>query len=396
MFKITKLKTWLTACCFLLVVLSQAQTQNPTWSLPSNYLLNLSPIPLPNGSASNQYPNLVYPSTGAFSNPAMTNQNAVGPHNMYSDASGNPLFSVVNGFLYNPHGYLVDTLMDTITTVSYAGSAGLATAYSPGYITKQMALGWSEICVVPVPGNCKQYYVFTAADASFNFYTYERCAYSSGTTGGGYRPYYALLDVSAQTPGAPSGELGKNITNTLGYAGGGHLADLYTSTNTPKTSYRNCSPYTGGIQYACTKLIGGSYRFLFVTNDQEITVYKITNSGITCIRNYDMSTLPSPGNEYFGTIVPGHNIAELECYVDSANNKIKVAIEGQSDGVYNRSGAALAFANFNMTTGWMDTTSFTNVCVNCSSTANGTLIKGVEFSPNGSYVYLINNYNGIA
>ena len=273
--------------------------------------------------------------------------------------------------------------------------------------TRQMAEGWAEICIVPRPGYCKQYYVFTAADATNNFYENVRCGFAGGQQKKeGYKPYYALIDVSGQTPyGAPTGETGLNITNTLGLPGGNpsHIVDLYKSTSTPSNDGGNCSPHTGGIQYACTKLISNSYRLLFVTNDNEVIVYKITNTGITCLYNYDLTQYPSSsGNSYFGTLIPGTNIAELECYVDSTNNIIKVAIEGRSNGTYNTSGVALAFANFYMTTsgsnlaGQMVSGSFTNVYAGCSSCSDmSSRISGVEFSPNGSYVYLVGNYTGI-
>jgi|GEM_PF-4565983 hypothetical protein len=48
-----------------------------------------------------------------------------------------------------------------------------------------------------------------------------------------------------------------------------------------------------------------------------------------------------------------------------------------------------------MSTGLMVSGTYTNVCINCSSTSYTTNIRGVEFSPNGNYVYVVGNYTGI-
>ena len=394
MFKIINLKKSLAVYFILLITnCALAQTGNPLWSLPNQYwpVGNPSTISLPSGGAANQYPNVAYPSSGAYNNWTMLTQDTVGPHNMMADESGKPLFFVTNGMIYNAHGYLIDSLIDTLTAFLNPPGDGFNPQLPGGYSQKQAAMGWAEICIVPKPGNCKQYYVFTAADYSSNYYYYRACDTSEGSlTSEVYAPYYALIDMSLQTPGTPSGagELGKNLIGTSpytgsSYPGGGHIVDLYKSTNTPSdatTGLGSCGAHTGGIQYACTKLIGGTYRFLFVTNDYDIIVYKITSTGITCLSNNNLSELPfSGGSEFSNTATPGSNLAELECYVDSANNLVNVAIEGK--------GVALAMASFNMTTGAM----YTGI-VNCIFYPNSpTYISGLEFSPDGQSLYVMSS-----
>ncbi|MEO8762527.1 MAG: hypothetical protein ABI448_16635 [Bacteroidia bacterium] len=391
------LKKMLAAFCLLLTVnCTLAQTQNPLWSLPPNYWTGTL-YSLPSGTAANQFPNLLNPgfpwvgmTAPAYNNYASQNQDSAGPRNMYADESGNPLFFAANGFMYNAHGFLIDTLADTLTSIGGVGGTWYTdTTYRKK--GRQLAPGWSEICVVPKPGSCKQYYVFTAADNSNNYYfNYGGVAGGSGSANG-YKPYFALIDVSQPNPYAPSGtgELGLNITNTLTYyptgsmtakpmPGGGHIAELYQSTNTqsPFGAPTPKRPAPGGIQYAATKLIGDSCRFLFVTNDAEIIVYKITATGIHFLYNYDLGSLPTSISSMFNASTRGYNLAELECYVDSANSVIKVAVEGNAT----YGGSALAFATFGISTGAL--TSFVNV-------GSYTRISGVEFSPNGNYVYFL-------
>ena len=108
MSKTISLKKMAIAFCLLLSVnLALAQTQNPLWSLPPNYGKNTAGwnlISLPNGAASNQYPNFdsygLSSSIAAFANTQMEYQDInEGAHNMVADANGNPLFFVAEGVL---------------------------------------------------------------------------------------------------------------------------------------------------------------------------------------------------------------------------------------------------------------------------------------------------------
>lgn len=154
----------------------EGQTGNPLFSFPPNYwnpVGSSSVTALPNGSSnSNQYPHLhdpanyywsSYYTSTPYTSWAGVHQDTVGPSNMYADESGNPLFFITNGYLYNAHGYLVDTLADTITFVNTQTNNDPFSVYwysDSSYRVKngrQLALGWSEVCVVPVPDICKLY-----------------------------------------------------------------------------------------------------------------------------------------------------------------------------------------------------------------------------------------------
>ncbi|MEO8761112.1 MAG: hypothetical protein ABI448_09485 [Bacteroidia bacterium] len=283
-------------------------------------------------------------------------------------------------------------MADTLTSIGGVGGTWYSdTAYRKK--GRQLAIGWSDVCIVPKPGNCKQYYVFTSADYSNSYYL----NYGGGLAGAGangYKPFFSLIDMSGTTPGAPYGELGLNITNTLTYIptggstpkplpGGGHIADLYVSTNTTPSGGTGKPFAFGNVQYACTKLISGSYRFLFVTTDIEIIVYKIDATGINFLYNYNLRTLPNAIYSQFTASTLGNSLAELECHVDSIHNTVNVAIGGQ--------GGVVAFASFQMTGTTPPTGSLTGFANAYFGSPAPTKISGLEYSPDGNTLYVMSD-----
>src|ERR1700751_5152168 len=112
--KKTLKKLLLLVCMLLSIQGIVAQTGNPLWNLPSNYWPvgpnPLSSLPSPptgtykyDGSSQGYYDtfddtvaNPPYPSGLAYHS---------GPYNMYKDKSGNPLFFIVGGVVFNSQGY---------------------------------------------------------------------------------------------------------------------------------------------------------------------------------------------------------------------------------------------------------------------------------------------------
>src|ERR1700756_1387231 len=264
MFKITKLKTWLTACCFLLAVITQAQKGNPYWAVPPNYWpAPGTPVALPTNTYSIGGVNTAYQGTTMLDvNPGGY---IYGPNNMYKDASGNLLFSIVSGYVFSKNGYLIDTLISDTMTM-YTGG------HSPITGVRAVIQGYSEACVVPNPSNCSQYYVFTSLPINTNTQGYGGGgAYPPNNCGVNkynfVKPFYTCIDISQRGPYMPSTELGKNLkTGATGQATAG---DLYKVTSTPDLA-GGCHPYSGDIHYASTKVYnkGGvstpPYRLLFV------------------------------------------------------------------------------------------------------------------------------------
>jgi hypothetical protein len=72
-------------------------------------------------------------------------QQAKGSHNAYHNpVTGELLFFIIDGVIYDHEGYIIDDL-----------SANSATG--------QSFLGFAETVIVPDPGNCTRYYIFTSS-----------------------------------------------------------------------------------------------------------------------------------------------------------------------------------------------------------------------------------------
>ena len=74
---------------------AHAQTQNDFWSLPPNYYVN----------SSGSYLSLP---TGPVPGQDYQGQAAMHSHNAMQDANGNLLFFVIDGYVYDKDGYLMD------------------------------------------------------------------------------------------------------------------------------------------------------------------------------------------------------------------------------------------------------------------------------------------------
>lgn len=111
-----------------------AQTQNDFWSLPPNRFINSIGIygPLPQGPIPGQ---------------DYKGEQAQHVHNAMQDANGNLLFFVVDGKVFDKDGYLIDEMYNN----------------SFGYIP-----GGQEICLVPDPGNCQRYYIFSSSQGNYS------------------------------------------------------------------------------------------------------------------------------------------------------------------------------------------------------------------------------------
>lgn len=368
-----KSKVLLSVFFLLIALVNNGQTGNPDWTLPPNY----TPTNPPN--AGNALPTQSAPGyTGWTSISDKQLDNQQGPHNIYMDAGGNPLFFINSGVVFSPRGYLVDTLIDTIT-VNRGGS---------NFVARQIACGWSESCVVPMPGSCSKYYIFSAVDYGSSANSTFKSCYQNGSPHYevSFKPCYAIIDVSQANPNAPggSGELGKIVVPSGSPVHGRKVVDLYSSTSTGSSEVGNsCSPYAADIHFACTKLLNGSFRYLFVKTLDELIVYKIDGTsgtnGITFVQNNDLSFWDTDLDAYNNKV-----LSELEVYDDSVNSKIKVACTMASGS----NGHKLIFANFNRSTGNLITSPAPNIKCFSSCANYLDVITGVEFSPDGNTVFI--------
>ena len=361
--KLTHLKKTIIACCLLFWVnnvLAQT-TQNPLWSFPPKYLpMTGTPISLPTPSGG-------YQGLSSFIDGTPESNLITGPSNMYADENGNPLFFIQGNYIYNSNGYLIDSLYIGLGSGSFDDNVPVD--------------GAAEICIVPRAGHCTQYYIFSA---SYN---------DTATVGtNGYAPYYALIDVAAINPHV-TGQLGANITSSV--------ATLFPSSNVASLFSMVPNDSLGGQSidfqfplYAATKAHSDGSRFLFVVNESYLYIYKLDGStgNLSYVRRYLIETLtPNSGSEALSDFA-NLDFTELEVYEDYANSKYKLAFSGNFNTEY--TGIVTLDLNYSNASYINHSAWLIDVgsCLSCiHSYVSG--IYGIEFSPNGNYLYYTHQPN---
>ena len=395
----------------MLVASSQAQMGNPNWNVAPYSIHNSGTgFNPPTAFTTNSYtwtqsgytvtPGYGYDVNGYPNGTVLTDADGLtqlnGPNNMYPDENGQPLFSIMSGYIFNKGGFLVDTLIDTLTLAAYSGLPETPKA-------RVVIQGYSDVCIVPNPANCQQYYVFTAMPVSAM--TQNGGSYATPNNGpyyninspclkntifryypGWVKPYFTCIDVSQQGPYMPTGQFGKNLKT--GAVGNATAGDLFKLTGSQPAAGNTCgtTPYNMDIHYAATTIINKSgatpYRLVFLLTDQELVTYKVTGTGtygVQWLNTTNIATISSNAGGYnpiFG------NLTELEIYQDHVNNKIKVAFAAPISTGF--SGAnCLVFATYDTSGVYQSSTGSAY-----GSVATGNYINGVEFSPNGNYVFV--------
>lgn len=288
-----------------------AQTQNNVWSLPPNYY-NIATIqPLP---------------TGPIPGQDYQWQQAQHVHNAMQDANGNLLFFVMDGKVFDKDGYLIDEM--------YNNSFGLIP-------------GGQEICIVPDPGNCQRYYIFSSSQGNFA------------------RPFYSILDLSLPNIWTP-GRLGGLV---------------YTNENTFTLS--NMLPsstwFRRRMGYAASKLRPDNSRFIFLHDGiDRIYRLKLTSSGLT----YDNYIINAGGTE------SQEQRSEVEL-IELSNGNYRLACSSTNSNIGNNISHNIFYtdldANGNVIPGTDNLYYFYNTTGNSINKAN---VFGLEFSPDGNYLYI--------
>lgn len=347
----------------LLVTLlaTKMEAQNPTMILAPGFLPTSPPIqPLP--IATGGYDGLV----------------SYGPSNMYAGLDGNPLlFAVVDTttsltaglttIIYNKHGHKIADLCREDITFNDATDV----------------ISNNETVIVPDPGNCERYYVFGTA----NFKDYEQ----PGPTYYDYlyQPYYALIDMSLQTPGAPVGETGQLVTP--GATSTHNIVELYDLV--PNNNY-GLPPLKSSLKLAVTKprVSDGNSRLVFVFNDQYLIIFKVTTTGVQYLQMIEMAVGGSGPYYGVGTASWDNILGEMEIY--ESGNTIKFALPADAGSANGQTDANLSLFDLDISSFPYTVSNIKEVPVSISSPYTYvSQIGGIEFSPNGQYVYFTHEPN---
>ena len=317
-----------------------AQTQNNIWSLPPNYKNGPNILPLPtqlgvNGIGLNYHP---------------SNNNTISEHShaAMQDVNGNLLFFVVDGIVYSKEGYYIGEFENPLINM-YGGAYGNA-----------------EVLIIPNPDNCEQYYiVLTGASAPvINAGHHQNF------------PVYVILDLSQP-----------NINNS---SFKGNLLDLNGNPNIVNTARDlrqglspnwNPNPKHKAVFMAASKLRPDNTRLLFISNGSYIYRYLVDGNGIN-FNSYSYN-LPPDGSginffrsemelyEFDNGGVPNYKIAVP--YNGGSEINILLSELDQNGSVIPSTANKLSYA-------------FSNGAAN---------VKGLEFSPNGRYLYIVKSPNSL-
>ncbi len=227
---------------FNLSMIQLIKSQNQIWSLPPFYLINdginqfYDPLPAPGGqnlAGVDNYDGI----------PASVN------HNAMQDKDGNLLFFVVDGKVYDKKGE------------AYVNNE--MTNYSSAEIYE----GFAETMIVPEPGNCGRYYIFSVIPTGGAGCTGPGCKGNLNLSVG-----YSILDIETEIdpvtlPGLKWG-----------------LDDGFYGISQPIVRYPpqpvGAAQYTQQVNFAATDLNDNNERFIYIFAYAKLTRYKLTSAGL--------------------------------------------------------------------------------------------------------------------
>lgn len=315
--------------------------QNPIWSLPNSYLefgplLFPQPLPAPTSIPGNPNYTSGYDLYDGF--PA---QNT---HNAMADGSNNLLFFVVDGFVYDKHGYLIaDQMIEDVTDPA------------------DQIKGVAEVTIVPDPASCWRYYIFSS---SYGSEANTAC--------------YTHIDFSVQNPHFQIAEArGAPVIGTASTTNSTKLTEIGWPNN------QSGGPGEGNhfyVNYAATGRRADNSHLLFVGSYSNISTIRIDENGVSYEGVFNMTDILDDLPFSTGTIVKR---SELEVF-EMSNGHYKLAVSLHAGP--NNSGV-IAVIEVDEDGNYVAESAVTHYIHQITETSTAPLAKGLEFSANGTYLY---------
>lgn len=305
------------AYCLLSTASLAQSPQSRLWSVPPHQIrfpsLAVSPLPTPALNTGYEY-------QGQFSQFA---------HNVMHDIQGNLLFFIVDGWVYDKQGLAIGEIISPTTRVT----------------------GTTEWLIVPVPGNCKQWYLIGGK-------------YENQTTIGGFpRPYYITLDLSL-----PNSFYGPPVQGDFTSPTAIFLNNGFTGmSNIPGANQKN-----GCLHFAVTPPRPNGERFLYINYwyNGLISRFRITSTGIV----YDNYTIFLPSSAISAVIRAEMELVQLP----GINSHYRLAVPYLSNNIIT---IFVADADFN--TGDLIVGSEKLLALPPQAD-----VHGLEFSADGRFLYV--------
>jgi len=302
----------------IFILIAPLLAQNNIWSLPPNYydVTNASVQLLPSPGAA--WPTI--PSLGYNGLPAQYS------HNAMQDAGGNLLFFIVDDVVYDKTGHFIGGLTDALW-----GAFG----------------GGTETMIVPDPGDCQRYYIFTSKKLKP---TYTILDFNPAIPTVANYPLYC----DANTPGCPNSQTIPMNINLVG------PSNPWNQTVTNQSQH---------VTYAASKVNANNERFIYV--HLRYTTY---------ILKANTSSFLEYAGAFNGVSIAYSDRGEMEL-VELPNDEQRIAysyykVDQKTSGFW-----------------YMDIDPLTGLPI--AGTDNFyeyddefAYIHGIEFSPNGDYLYI--------
>lgn len=278
-----------------------------------------------------------------------TGQEADYVHAGLKDPYGEIMFFAVDGRLYDKTGEERSEFDDGVNVIR----------------------GGSELLVVPQPGSCNRFYIFQTENRNGAFAD---------------QPHFSIFDDTLQTLRVFP-DLGGTVTSF-------NLADDPVNGGDPYfDDWVVPDQGVDAIHYAATKERENGVRWIFVSNNNY--VYRL-NLDCDGLKDPDWKYDMIPGNG--GSFVESGWRSELELFEDTVNKRIRIAAPHYDANVTPPIGRGnVAIFDIDSTTGNVISGSRFNINFpNQPSSLTPTAVHGLEFSPDGKYLYIIHDtYPGV-
>ncbi len=284
-------------------------------------------------------------------------------YNSMIDQNSNIGFYINSGRVFYADG----TLMGDIN-VSYQYPNPTYPGSGPQYLTGLKRLGgYPELCIVPKPGSCSNFYVIGGYSKK------QTLSYSTG----GVDPdlVYAEIDMTNYNPLyiAPNQKLGTLV-------GADVFGNVLANPIIPHggTSFGNQDSHTSEIHLAVSSLRVDGQRLIFITRGGEIYMSIIDPNGIVGEANL-IGTYIIPSGAGSSNIKSELEI--FEDYPDAYNPHYRLAIPSGNGSAY----ITLYSISYDIQTGIPS--NIVTIGPILPTVTNKISLKGLEFSPNGNYIY---------
>ncbi len=270
-------------------------------------------------------------------------------NNIMHDIQGNVLFSIVDGSVYDKNGLLIGQIVKPVNFAPVRGA--------------------TEWLIIPMPGNCMQYYLVGGE--------YQEDNPTGVATGGDPLPYYIILDLSIQNNlnGNPNAK--------------GDLINPITMQQTSEAAFLS-GVVTTAVHYGALHFAVTEYRpqtqdyLLFISDALDIDVIRVTANGFSApvqIANTDMPSATNSGR--------GRNELEIvQLPSPTGNGNYRIGLGYQATVQLGSSPHKIYVADLDFVTGLLLPGTERVMNLPYIAPTVEAVPHGLEFSADGNFLYV--------